>query len=418
MEQTIVAGLDIGTTKIACIICETDRSGEPKIIGVGVSPSEGLRKGVVVNIDKTVHSIRKAVEEAELMAGMDVEAVWVGIAGDHIRAINSRGVVAISRSDNEITEIDVVRAIDAAKAVSIPMDREILHVIPQEFVVDDQKGIKEPVGMCGVRLETQVHIITGAVTSAQNIYRSVDKAGLKVIDLVLEPLASCYATLDKDEKELGVALIDMGGGTTDVAIYFDESIRHTAVVGLGGRNVTSDIAIGIRTPIERAEEIKKQYGCAYSALVKGTDFISVPGVGGREQREVSRAVLASIIEPRLEEVLSLALREIKRTEYADMLGAGVVLTGGCALMDGIKDLAEKVLELPVKIGIPMGFGGLTEAAKTPIHATGVGLCLYAIEQMGKKQQGRGKGKGRKSPGGDDSFKRILDKMQSWVKEFF
>ena len=247
MEQTIVSGLDIGTTKIACIICETDGKGEPKIIGVGVSPSEGLRKGVVVNIDKTVHSIQKAVEEAELMAGVDVDSVWVGIAGDHIRAINSRGVVAISRSDNEITEIDVVRAIDAAKAVSIPMDREILHVIPQEFVVDDQKGIKEPIGMCGVRLETQVHIITGAVTSAQNIYRSVDKAGLKVIDLVLEPLASCYATLDKDEKELGVALIDMGGGTTDVAIYFDESIRHTAVVGLGGRNVTSDIAIGIRT---------------------------------------------------------------------------------------------------------------------------------------------------------------------------
>jgi len=420
MEQIIVSGLDIGTTKIACIICETDGIGEPKIIGVGVAPSEGLRKGVVVNIDKTVHSIQKAVEEAELMAGVDIDSVWVGIAGDHIRAINSRGVVAISRSDNEIAEIDVVRAIDAAKAVSIPMDREILHVIPQEFVVDDQKGIKEPIGMCGVRLETQVHIITGAVTSAQNIYRSVDKAGLKVIDLVLEPLASCYATLDKDEKELGVALVDMGGGTTDVAIYFDESIRHTAVVGLGGRNVTSDIAIGIRTPIERAEEIKKQYGCASSALVKGKDFISVPGVGGREQREVSRAVLASIIEPRLEEILSLALREIKRTEYADMLGAGVVLTGGCALMDGIKDLAEKVLELPVKIGMPTGFGGLTEAAKTPIHATGVGLCLYAIEQMDKKQQGRGKGKGkaRKSSSGDDSFKRILDKMQSWVKEFF
>jgi cell division protein FtsA len=420
MEQTIVAGLDIGTTKIACIICEVDAGGEPKIIGVGVSRSEGLRKGVVVNIDKTVHSIQKAVEEAELMAGMDVEEVWVGIAGDHIRAINSRGVVAISRADNEIAEIDMVRAIDAAKAVSIPMDREILHVIPQEFVVDDQKGIKDPIGMCGVRLETQVHIITGAVTSAQNIYRSVDKAGLKVIELVLEPLASCYSTLDKDEKELGVALIDMGGGTTDVAIYFDESIRHTADVGLGGKNVTSDIAIGIRTPIDRAEEIKKQYGCAYSALVKGTDFISVPGVGGREQREVSRAVLASIIEPRLEEILSLALREIKRTDYADMLGAGVVLTGGSALMDGIKELAEKVLEMPVKIGVPTGFGGLTEAAKTPIHATGVGLCLYAIEQGAKKQQGRGKGKGkgRKQAGSEDSFMGILDKMQSWVKEFF
>ncbi len=411
MEDNVFVGLDIGTTKIACIISELDSSGELKLIGVGVSPSDGLRKGVVVNIDKTVRSIQKAVEEAELMAGVDVDAVWVGIAGDHIRAINSRGVVAISRDDNEITEMDVLRAIDAAKAVSIPMDREILHVIPQEFVVDDQKGIKDPIGMCGVRLETQVHIITGAVTSAQNIYKSVDKAGLKVIDLVLEPLASCYAVLEKDEKELGVALVDMGGGTTDIAIYFDESIRHTAVVGLGGKNVTSDIAIGIRTPIERAEEIKKQYGCSYSPLVKNNEFISVPGVGGREQREVSRAVLSSIIEPRMEEILSLTLREIKRTEYADMLGAGVVLTGGGSLMDGVQELAEKVFEMPVKLGVPSGFGGLTEAAKSPIHATGVGLCMYGMEQSKNR-------KGKKTLSGDDNFKKIFDRMKTWVKEFF
>ncbi len=411
MEDNVFVGLDIGTTKIACIISELDPNGELKIVGVGVSPSDGLRKGVVVNIDKTVRSIQKAVEEAELMAGVDVDSVYVGIAGDHIRAINSRGVVAISREDNEITDLDVVRAIDAAKAVSIPMDREILHVIPQEYVVDDQNGIKDPIGMCGVRLETQVHIVTGAVTSAQNIYKSVDKAGLKVIDLVLEPLASCYAVLEKDEKELGVALIDMGGGTTDIAIYFDESIRHTAVVGLGGKNVTSDIAIGISTPIERAEEIKKQFGCAYSPLVKGNEYLSVPGVGGREQREVSRAVLSSIIEPRLEEILSLALREIKRTEYADMLGAGVVLTGGGSLMEGIQELAEKVFEMPVKLGIPYGFGGLTEAAKSPVHATGVGLCMYGMEQMKNRR-------GRKTFGGEDNFKRIFDRMKSWVKEFF
>lgn len=411
MEDNVFVGLDIGTTKIACIISELDSNGELKIVGVGVSPSDGLRKGVVVNIDKTVRSIQKAVEEAELMAGVDVDSVYVGIAGDHIRAINSRGVVAISREDNEITELDVVRAIDAAKAVSIPMDREILHVIPQEYVVDDQNGIKDPIGMCGVRLETQVHIVTGAVTSAQNIYKSVDKAGLKVIDLVLEPLASCYAVLEKDEKELGVALIDMGGGTTDIAIYFDESIRHTAVVGLGGKNVTSDIAIGIGTPIERAEEIKKQFGCAYSSLVKGNEYLSVPGVGGREQREVSKAVLSSIIEPRLEEILSLALREIKRTEYADMLGAGVVLTGGGSLMDGIQDLAEKVFEMPVKLGVPYGFGGLTEAAKSPVHATGVGLCMYGLEQMKSRR-------GRKALGGDDNFKKIFDRMKTWVKEFF
>jgi cell division protein FtsA len=412
MEDNSFIGLDIGTTKIACIISELDANNELKIVGVGVSQSDGLRKGVVVNIDKTVHSIQKAVEEAELMAGTDVESVYVGIAGDHIRAINSKGVVAISREDNEIAELDVIRAIDAAKAVSIPMDREILHVIPQEFIVDDQKGIKDPIGMCGVRLETQVHIITGAVTSAQNIYKSVEKAGLKVRDLVLEPLASSYAVLEKDEKELGVALVDMGGGTTDIAIYFDESIRHTAVVGLGGKNVTSDIAIGIRTPIERAEEIKKQYGCAYSPLVKADEYISVPGVGGREQREVSKAVLASIIEPRLEEILSLALREIKRTEYSDMLGAGVVLTGGGALMEGIQELAEKVFEMPVKIGVPTGFGGLTEAAKSPIHATGVGLCIYGVKH------GSGAKKSKKNFSGDDNFKKIFDRMKVWVKEFF
>jgi cell division protein FtsA len=411
MDDSIVVGLDIGTTKIACIIAERSEHNELKIVGVGVSPSDGLRKGVVVNIDKTVKSIQKAVEEAELMAGIDVDAVWVGIAGDHIRAINSRGVVAISRDDKEITELDVLRAIDAAKAVSIPMDREILHVIPQEFVVDDQKGIKDPIGMCGVRLETQVHIITGAVTSAQNIYKSVDKAGLKVIDMVLEPLASCYAVLEKDEKELGVALIDMGGGTTDIAIYFDESIRQTAVVALGGKNVTSDIAIGIRTPIERAEEIKRQYGCAYAPIVKGNEFISVPGVGGREQREVSKAVLASIIEPRVEEIFSLVKREIKRTEYAEMLGAGVVLTGGGSLMDGIRELAEKVFEMPVKLGVPSGFGGLTEAAKSPIHATGVGLCMYGMEQLGKSKKKITFNKG-------DNFKKIFDRMKAWVKEFF
>ncbi|KMQ53052.1 Cell division protein FtsA [Chitinispirillum alkaliphilum] len=411
MNENLFVGLDIGTTKIACIISERDSSGALKIIGVGVSPSDGLRKGVVVNIDKTVRSIQKAVEEAELMAGVDVNSVWVGIAGDHIRAINSKGVVAISRDDNEISQLDEDRAIDAAKAVSIPMDREILHVIPQEYVVDDQKGIKDPKGMCGVRLETQVHIITGAITSAQNIDKSVKKAGLSVRDLVLEPLASCYSVLEKDEKELGVALIDMGGGTTDIAIYFDESIRHTAVVGLGGKNVTSDIAIGIRTPIDRAEEIKKQYGCCYAPFVKSNEFISVPGVGGREQREVSKAVLASIIEPRMEEILSLALREIKRTEYSDMLGAGIVLTGGGSLMEGVQELAEKVFDMPVKLGVPSGFGGLTEAAKSPIHATGVGLCMYGMEQAGETTSG-------KSTGGEDNFKQIYDKMKSWVKDFF
>jgi len=411
MDENVFVGLDIGTTKIGCIVSEVDANGEMKIIGVGVAASEGLRKGVVVNIDKTVRSIQKAVEEAELMAGVDIDEAWVGIAGDHIRAINSKGVVATSGENNEITTLDVARAIDAAKAVSIPLGREVLHVIPQEYVVDDQKGIKDPIGMCGVRLETQVHIITGAITSAQNIYKSVDKAGLKVIDLVLQPLASSYAVLEKDEKELGVALLDIGGGTTDIAIYSEDSIRHTAVVGLGGEYVTKDIAIGIRTPIEKAEEIKKQYGCAFSPLVKSNEYVSVPGVGGREQREISKAVLASIIEPRLEEILSLALREIKRTEYADMLGAGIVLTGGGALMEGVQELAERVFEMPVKIGLPTGFGGLTEAARSPVHATGVGLCMYGIEASKNRT-----GKRTYMSGG--SFKQVWDRMKGWLKEFF
>ncbi|MBN1980305.1 MAG: cell division protein FtsA [Chitinivibrionales bacterium] len=411
MDRKTIVGLDIGTTKIACIISEADPPSELKIIGVGVCASDGLRKGVVVNIEKTVRSIQKAVEEAQLMAGVEVSEVYVGIAGDHIRAINSRGVIATKGENNEISKQDVARAIENAQAISIPMDREILHVIPQEFIVDDQKGIKDPVGMCGVRLETQVHIITGAVTSAQNIYRSVNKAGLKVLDLVLEPLASSYAVLEKDEKELGVALIDMGGGTTDIAIYSEDAIRHTAVIGLGGEYVTKDIAIGIRTPIDKAEEIKKLYGCTFEPLVKSDEYVTVPGVGGREQREVSRAVLASIIEPRVEEILSLTHREIKRTEYANMLGAGIVITGGGALMEGIQELAERVFEMPVKVGFPYGFGGLTEAARSPIHATGVGLCKYAVDIMEEI-------KSKKNMTTDDSFKKIFEKMKIWVREFF
>ncbi|MGD9201220.1 MAG: cell division protein FtsA [Chitinispirillia bacterium] len=411
MDGNICVGLDIGTTKIACIISEIDISGEMKIIGVGVSSSDGLRKGVVINIEKTVRSIQKAVEEAELMSGVDVDSVYVGIAGDHIRAINSRGVIATKGENNEITKQDVSRAIDNARAVSIPMDREILHVIPQEYIVDDQKGIKDPVGMCGVRLETQVHIITGAVTSAQNLVKSVEKAGLKVIDLVLEPLASSYAVLEDDEKELGVALIDMGGGTTDIAIYSEDSIRHTAVVGLGGEYVTKDIAIGIRTPIEKAEEIKKCYGCAFTPLVRTEEYVNVPGIGGREQREVSREVLASIIEPRLEEILSLALREIRRTEYAEMLGAGIVITGGGSLMEGMQELSERIFEMPIKIGIPFGFGGLVEAASSPIHATGVGLCKYAMDMKETS-------KDRRPISGEDIFKKVFNRMKNWVKEYF
>ena len=292
-------GLDIGTTKISCIVADQNGSGELRVVGVGNAPSEGLRRGVVVDLEKTVQSISRAVEEAERMAGVPVKAVTAGIAGDHIRSINSRGVIAVARNDNEIGQPDVERVVEAAKAIAIPMDREIIHVIPQEFIVDDQDGIKDPIGMSGVRLEAEVHIITGAVTSAKNICRSIQRSGLKVQDLVLEPLASSHAVLGPDERALGVVLLDLGGGTTDVAVFFEGSIRHTAIIPFGGANVTNDIAIGLRTPIDKAEQIKIQHGCALASLVSADETVAVSGVGGRADREISRHVLASMIEPRM-----------------------------------------------------------------------------------------------------------------------
>lgn len=405
-----IVGLDLGTTKIAAIIAEMGDDGEVKIIGVGTSPSEGLRRGVVVNLDKTVNSIVKAVQEAELMAGIEVESVFAGIAGDHIRSINSRGVIAVSRKGNEITDADIARVIDQAQAVSIPMDREIIHVIPQEFIVDEQTGIKDPVGMAGVRLEAEVHIVTGAVTSAQNIYKSIERAGLRVRDLVLQPLAASYAVLDPEEKELGVALLDVGGGTTDIALFFEGSIQQTAVIALGGNNVTNDIAIGLRTPTTQAEMLKKRYGCALSSLVDGRDTIRVPGVGGRAEREVSRQVLSAIIEPRMEEIFSLTQREIKKTEYADLLAAGIVLTGGSARMEGMAQLAEQVFDLPVKIGVPQGVGGLTDSIRDPIHATGVGLVLYGSEDR--------HGDGFAGVSEANLFEKITQRMRRWWGDFF
>lgn len=409
-NDNVIVGLDIGTTKIGAIIAEIGEQGEPKIIGVGVSPSDGLKRGVVVDLEKTVQSITKAVQDAELMAGIKVSAVYAGIAGDHIRSINSRGVIATTRSDNEITRTDVERVISAAKAVAIPMDREIIHVLPQEFTVDDQSGIKDPIGMSGVRLEAEVHIVTGAVTSAQNIYKGVKRAGLEVLDLVLEPLASSYALLGPDELELGVVLIDLGGGTTDLAIFYDGSIRHTAVIGLGGKNVTNDIAIGLRTPVDKAEEIKITYGCALSSLVDPEEMIKVPGVGGREPREVSRSVLSSVIEPRMEEIFSLALREIKRTSFSDMLAAGVVLTGGGSLMDGAVELAEQIFDMPVKQGTPRQISGLVDIVSSPIHATGIGLVLY-----GMKQPRKGK---YRSKAAKNIFSKTFYKTKNWFKEYF
>jgi cell division protein FtsA len=406
-KENLIVGLDIGTTKIAVIISELQESGEPKIVGIGISRSEGLKRGVVINLEKTVESITKAVEDAELMAGAKVNSVFAGIAGDHIRSINSRGVVAISRSSNEIVPSDVERVINAARTVALPMDREVIHVLPQEYTVDDQSGIKDPIGMCGVRLEAEIHIVTGAVTSAQNIYRSIEKAGLEVCDLVLQPLASSYALLSPDEEELGVALIDLGGGTTDIAIFHDGSIRHTAGIGVGGKNVTNDIAIGLRTSVEQAEELKKSYGCALSGLVDSDEMIKVPGVGGREGKEISRSVLAAVIEPRAEEIFSLVLQEMKKTNYSNLLAAGVVLTGGGSLMEGMAELGEQIFDMPVKKGRPQGFSGLVDITSTPIHSTGVGLILYGSEQL----------KDGKSKGGSKE-KRWFRRMRNIVSQYF
>lgn len=407
MANTIV-GLDLGTTKIACIIAEVDRD-ELKIVGVGTASSEeGLRRGVVVNLEKTAKAIEKAVSEAELMAGVKINSVYAGIAGDHIRSINSRGVIAVSRGGNEITQADVDRVIDAAQAVAIPMDREILHVIPQGFIVDDQKGIKDPIGMAGVRLEVEVHIVTGAVASAENIYKSIKRAGLKVDDLVLQPLASSYAVLTPDEKSLGVCLLDIGGGTTDIALFFEDSIRHTAVIGLGGNNLTNDIAIGLRTPTDQAERIKRKYGCATVQQVRDDEVITVQGVAGREEREVSRQVLAQIIEPRMEEIFGLAQREIKRSDYGDMLGAGVVLTGGAAKLPGAAALAEQVFNQPARVGEPKGLGGVSDAVKDPMYATGVGLVLYGYEKRFRKEV----------LDEENLFDSILGKMKGWFGDLF
>jgi cell division protein FtsA len=378
------AGLDIGTTKISCILADQDPAGGLRIVGIGNAPSEGLRRGAVVDLEKTVASITRAVEEAERMAGLDIKGVHAGIAGDHIRSLNSRGVVSVSRKDNEIAPADLERVIEAAKAIAIPTDREIIHVIPQEFIVDDQDGIKDPVGMSGVRLEAEVHIITGAVTSARNICRAIQRAGLKVYDLTLEPLASAMAVLDDDEKDLGVVLLDLGGGTTDMAVFHEGAVRHTSIIPFGGANVTSDIAIGLRTPIDKAEVIKIQHGAALAAMV-GDETVSVSGVGGRGDKEISRHVLASMIEPRMEEIFALANREVRKNHFAPLIGGGVVLTGGTSLLPGAAELAEQVFEMPVRLGVPRGLGGLSANVCDPRYATGVGLVLHAA----KSEEGPG-----------------------------
>jgi cell division protein FtsA len=374
----LVVGLDIGTTKICCIVGEVKEDGLD-VIGIGQHPSRGLRKGVVINIESTVASIKRAVEEAELMAGCEIGAVYAGIAGGHIRGFNSQGVVAVK--DKEVRPSDVARVIDAARAINIPQDREIIHVLPQEFIIDEQDGIKEPLGMSGVRLEAKVHIVTAAVSSAQNIIKCCGRTGLTVADIVLEPLASAEAVLAEEEKELGVALVDIGGGTTDLAIFANGAIQHTSVIPLGGNHLTNDIAVGLRTPMQEAERIKIQYGSAQAELLERDETIEVPSVGGRAPRVLSRRILCEIIEPRVEELFQLVHREIQKAGQEDLLASGVVLTGGSTQLAGMPELAEEVLGLPVRRGIPRNVGGLVDVVKSPQHATAVGLLHYGMKQV-------------------------------------
>ena len=369
----IIVGLDIGTTKIAAIAGEVTDDGID-IIGIGTAPSKGLRRGVVVNIDATVSAIRAAIDEAENMAGCQISTVFAAISGAHVRGLNSHGIVAVK--DKEVREADMARVIEAAKAVAIPMDREVLHVLPQQYVIDDQDGIRDPLGMAGVRLEAKVHIVTTAVTSAQNVVKCANRCGLQVADIVLEPLASAQAVLEEDEKELGVALIDIGGGTCDIAVFADGAIVHTAVLPLGGGHVTNDIATVLRTPLDSAEKIKRKYGCASRAMIAEDDTMEVPSVGGRGPRVLPRATLVEIIEPRIEEIFEHVKRELMRSGYADGLAAGIVLTGGATILDGTAEVAEQVLGLPVRRANPTRIGGLVDVVKSPAYSTGVGLVVY------------------------------------------
>ncbi len=401
-KSDLVIGLDIGTTKVCAVVGEVTEDGVD-VVGIGTSPSTGLRKGVVVNIEETVKSVQKALEEAELMAGCEIRSVYAGIAGSHIKGFNSHGVIAVK--GGEVTQKDVDRALEAASAVAIPLDREVIHTLPQEFIVDDQRGIIHPLGMAGVRLEVKVHIVTGAVTSAQNIVRSCHRSGLDVSDIVLEALASAKAVLTEEERELGVALVDLGGGTTDIAIFANDTIKHTGVLALGGQNLTNDIAFGLRTPMASAERIKVKYGCAMVDLVHQDEVIEVSTVGGREPRRLSRQLLAEICQPRMEEVLDLVDQELTRSGCKHLISAGVVLTGGSALIDGCQELAEQVFNLPTRIGYPRNVGGLKDVVNSPKYATAVGLLRYGAEKEG------GERKFRIRDG--NVFDRVLSRMKKW-----
>lgn len=403
-RDSLVVGLDIGTTKICALVAEM-KENQPEILGVGLSPSKGLRKGVVINIEATVQSIKKAIDEAEVMAGCKIQSVYAGIAGSHIRGFNSQGVVALK--DGEVAKADVERVMVAAKAVAIPIDREVIHVLPQDFVIDEQDGIKEPLGMSGIRLEAKVHIVTGSITSAQNIIRCAQRCGLSVEDIVLEQLASANAVLSEDEKELGVALVDIGGGTTDIAIFSKGSIQHTSVIPIGGQHLTNDIAVGLRTPQEDAEDIKKRFGTASSVLIGKDEVIEVPSIGGRPDRILRRQILSDILEPRIQEIFELVSAAIDKGHLRETLASGVVLTGGSAMLPGVVEAAEDILGLPVRRGMPRNVGGLHQMVDHPSFATAVGLILYGAREKELK---------RTKEQESTLYNKVKRRMGAWIQE--
>jgi len=402
-EKELVVALDIGTSKIVAIVGEVQEDGELEVIGFGSHPSRGLKKGVVNNIEATVNSIQRAVEEAELMAGCDIQSVYTGIAGSHIRSLNSHGIVGIR--DREVGPGDVDRVIDAARAVPIPADQRILHVLPQEFIIDGQEGIRDPIGMSGVRLEARVHMVTGAASAAQNIVKCVQRCGLEVEDIVLEQLASSYAVLTEDEKELGACLVDIGGGTTDIAVFHDGAIKHTAVIPIAGDQVTNDIAISLRTPTQYAEEIKIKYACALSQLANRDETIEVPSVGDRPPRRLARHTLAEVVEPRYEELFQLIANELRRSNFEELIAAGIILTGGSSKMEGAVELAEEVFHMPVRLGMPQYVKGLGEVVRNPIHATGVGILLYARDKAERGVDTAVRG----------GLREVWSRMRSWFQ---
>ncbi len=406
-EKNLIVGLDIGTSKVVAIVGEVTPENDIEIIGLGSHPSRGLKKGVVVNIESTVQSIQRAVEEAELMAGCQIHSVYAGIAGSHIRSLNSHGIVAIR--DKEVTQYDVERVIDAARAVAIPADQKVLHIMPQEFIIDDQESIREPIGMSGVRLEAKVHMVTGAVSAAQNIIKCVRRCGLEVDDIILEQLASSHSVLTEDEKELGVCLVDIGGGTTDIAVFTEGAIRHTAVIPIAGDQVTNDIAVALRTPTQHAEEIKIKYACALTQLASAEETIEVPSVGERPVRRLARQTLAEVVEPRYEELFTLIQAELRRSGFEDLCAAGIVLTGGSSKMEGTVELAEEIFHMPVRQGLPQYISGLVDVVRNPIYSTGVGLLLFGYQNRALREAETRMGGG---------FTTVLRRMKSWFQGNF